>query len=494
MKRSRDFILFPHQKEAVDAILKGFTRNLVLFKTGYPKHANCFLLYDEMGLGKSFSALSAIKKSMENESPEAPTLIICPAGLIHVWEEYHYKDLRVVGHHDNFDDINGDTIVVVSLTTLGNAFKEALYNGDCDETRLKKIYEKKKIKKMKKSNNNKHAWLINTCWHHVVIDEAHKVRNGTNVNAKAVAYLDAKYRLALTGTPIYNSGCDIMNILKYALGLFDLNWVKIANNLNNIYFQRTLREISLGRTRDDIGGKKRVKHDDNMIISWGNYPKERALYRKLKAKSLSKFKDINEIYQKFGELDSEFQQRKRQNIQTFLATVQALRQACLATPKIETLLDIYDGFKQKIVVFSAYKTFFVERLQPVLEEKSHRYALFCGGTKKSKQKALKSFKEEEDVQFLLVVKGAGSLGLNLQGMASVVVIMEPHFNISLDNQASHRVDRIGQTKDVYIKRLFMQGSIDIAMLNLQNEKKKVEPTKNLSFKASGMFLKKHDTV
>lgn len=101
---------------------------------------------------------------------------------------------------------------------------------------------------------------------------------------------------------------------------------------------------------------------------------------------------------------------------------------------------------------------------------------------------------------MLIVKQAGALGLNLQCNASVMVLMDPHYNESLDEQVVQRIDRIGQTDDVIIRKLFMKGSIDEAILQMQQQKQlNVDAWLNRNDELSTMqimslFLKERDTV
>jgi SNF2 family DNA or RNA helicase len=166
------------------------------------------------------------------------------------------------------------------------------------------------------------------------------------------------------------------------------------------------------------------------------------------------------------------------------------------SPKMLCVYELMKAYpNDKIVIFSSYRVFLEKLMGPWLDQLGISWTLFSGGSRQAQQEALKSF---ADVRVLLVVKTAGSEGLNLT-LGNVCVIMDPHFNSALDEQAAQRVERIGQTKQVIIRKLFMEGSIDMAMKRLQKEKEdNIEAWKKKDEKRSlhsqGLYLEREDTV
>ena len=158
------------------------------------------------------------------------------------------------------------------------------------------------------------------------------------------------------------------------------------------------------------------------------------------------------------------------------------------------------GHTDKMVVFSTFRVFFEEVMRPWLRQINVDSLLFCGGSKTQQQSALRNFHADEECKILLVVKSAGSEGLNLQYDANVCVIMDPHFNLALDEQAAQRIDRIGQVKEVIVRKLYMEGSIDEAMRLMQEEKQLAieawgtKKHEGRSLEIHGLFLARRDTV
>jgi len=186
-------------------------------------------------------------------------------------------------------------------------------------------------------------------------------------------------------------------------------------------------------------------------------------------------------------------------IYTFFETIHSLTQICLH-PKLEAFRQIYNNIGGKIVVFSSYKKFFIETMSPWLDKLEIKHTLFCGGSKQKQKNALKQFNTNDKIKILLVVKRAGAIGLNLQAASSTVVIFEPYFNSALDSQATHRVDRIDQKNNIIIKRLIMEGSVDVALQKMQHEKDKLIKSwtrpngTDMTFEITSMHMKKYDTV
>jgi SNF2 family DNA or RNA helicase len=158
--------------------------------------------------------------------------------------------------------------------------------------------------------------------------------------------------------------------------------------------------------------------------------------------------------------------------------------------------------RRKVVAVSQFRRFLELILKPWLERNGVQCALFCGGSRPRQQQALYEFHNNPSVRVLLLVKTAGAHGLNLQADSASVVIFDPHFHQSLDEQSASRVDRIGQTeKRVMIRKLLMKGSVDEAMMIMQQKKQancdawmSQTADKTLTLDTVGLFLSETDSV
>lgn len=104
--------------------------------------------------------------------------------------------------------------------------------------------------------------------------------------------------------------------------------------------------------------------------------------------------------------------------------------------------------------------------------------------RKARSKAIEAFRDDPEIQVILVSIGAGGVGLNLTA-ASKVFMMEPQYNPAAEAQAVERVHRLGQVRDVEIVRYIMRGSIEEKILEIQEEKMKMaDMTMNRNNKVS----------
>lgn len=104
--------------------------------------------------------------------------------------------------------------------------------------------------------------------------------------------------------------------------------------------------------------------------------------------------------------------------------------------------------------------------------------------RKARGKAIEAFRDDPEIQVILVSIGAGGVGLNLTA-ASKVFMMEPQYNPAAEAQAVERVHRLGQVRDVEIVRYIMRGSIEEAILEVQKAKTEMaDMTMNRNHKVS----------
>lgn len=122
------------------------------------------------------------------------------------------------------------------------------------------------------------------------------------------------------------------------------------------------------------------------------------------------------------------------------------------------------------VVFSSWTTH-LDLIEIALKNNGHVYVRLDGRmSRDARDKSMRVFREDPSVRVMLVSIGAGGLGLNLT-TASKVFMMEPQFNPAAEAQAVDRVHRLGQDRDVTIKRFIMERSFEEKMLVLQGKKK-----------------------
>lgn len=561
MKRGREQELFDHQKNGVKTIVDAFRNGSIDGKA-----INSFLLCDEMGLGKTLQALETIL-CMDLQKPSC---IVCPSSCVHIWTKDTRFDAFVYSRGAKLP--KSANLIIVSYDLLLNMYKNYISSAfphgglsnkelirfcniygkpvDAAVLRLTNDHLRRELLTHSRKIVAKHfpiqqrnvatdTAFMQMEWGVFVMDEIHKIRNVTSATTKAIGFVQSLYYIGLSGTPVVNSGNDLLCIWKFGLKLFHLDWSLINQNPNSDYCKRISKLISLGRTKEELAFPKRNKVEEDVVLEWTD-PYQKQAYLNVKNNSIQEFENISAMQKNALETNAEFNTRKKTARMTFFSKMQKLRQICIcqpldekkcttiallclkefiplasirkriirhyqpirASPKMLYVKQLLSSHPtEKMVVFCTFRTFLEKQMSPWLSGLGIPHVIFCGNSRKEQQSALKSFEENPELRIILVVKTAGSEGLNLIA-ASICVIMDPHFNMALDEQASQRIDRIGQTNRVLIRKLYMKGSIDQAMHNLQKSKDKdarswteTQDGGGLrSFKSQGLFLKQFDIV
>lgn len=608
MKRDRP-TLFSHQEVGVQTMVNALLNHTYQTATGESKRGRAFLLHDEMGLGKTIQTWETLKRLKDLGQLHGPVLIVCPSSVMHVWlqgDRSQYYGSYFEAHSKVVDPtkLNHSHAVVISYDSLLILYKHyvdskvpegrlsneqmlkycAINNknvsrtytlrGDSYRVELISICKQVDRKLVDSSNKPFMNEFMEQKWGCLVMDEVQRVKNHTSGSCRAVSFVDAHYRIALSGTPVVNHGGELITILKMALNLFDLDWKTIKSNPNGYYCTGVLQAFTLGRKKCDIHElrgvlPKRNKMAEEVIVPWTDvYQKQQ--YVRIKQASLVALEEVQELKRMPNEPSWEWNQRRLAKNRHFMTKLQRMRQVCLH-PDLPFFMDTFNEpegtrrhlawhpfvhstfhpwirqrvfhllcclrrcgrfydqrmrfvkhfvaaemqlvlpspkmmqlmpyLNQKVVVFSSFKKFLTKIVRPWLTQLGYNCAVFCGGSKADQQNALHLFETDETVRVLLVVKGAGAEGLNLQRASHVCFIMDPHFNNATDEQASQRIDRIGQEHEVVVRKLFMAGSIDEVMRQMQRNKQQnadawlVNNSKAVrALEAQGMFLKQFDTV
>ncbi|TMW67746.1 hypothetical protein Poli38472_007418 [Pythium oligandrum] len=128
--------------------------------------------------------------------------------------------------------------------------------------------------------------------------------------------------------------------------------------------------------------------------------------------------------------------------------------------------------RRKIVIFSQW-THMLEMVADVLTHHKFRHCMFHGGmTQETRERVLHKFASDPETDVLVISLKAGGVGLNLTS-ASVVILLDPWWNPGVEDQAIDRVHRLGQTRDVIVKRYVVEDTVEDMILQLQQRKEKL---------------------
>lgn len=413
------------------------------------------LLADEMGLGKTLQVISFLLA--RKAKTKLPSLIVVPASVVYNWEAEIKKfapelETIVLGGSKKERREQLERVTDQVLITSYDSLKRDL-----------KLYEK-------------------IGFDLEVIDEAQNIKNAKAAVSKAVKIINARHRLALTGTPIENNLSELWSIFDYLMPGFLGEYEYFRNNY----------EKPIVKDED----KKKEKQLSQIIVPF--------VLRRLKKDVLKDLpeKDEQVIYAKLSGRQDELYQAQTQKLiaqlnkqddkdfkkQRFqvLAAITKLRELCCdphllyedyrgKSAKLAATMEliedsIADG--HKILLFSQF-TSMLELIEKKLKQAKIVTFVITGSTPKQKrQELIKQFNKLDHPAIFLISLKAGGTGINLTS-ADVVIHYDPWWNVAAENQATDRAHRIGQKHNVQIYKMVAKGTIEEKIVELQERKEKL---------------------
>lgn len=311
-------------------------------------------------------------------------------------------------------------------------------------------------------------------WNMIVLDEAHTIKNKETKMSQSAMQLQGSFRLLLTGTPLQNHLGELWNLFQFSnpglLGSnaqFQEKFIVPIEKLDDKERMRQLKRIVtpfiLRRTKNEVLDELPEKSEITITVQLSD--EEMAVYENLRREAIATLEN--------GESTP---------MQT-LAELTKLRQAAcnvrliddklrLESSKLSTLLSMVNnliGNGHRALVFSQ----FTSHLALVREalDAAHIEYLYLDGScmAREREKLVESFQTGTMPLFLISLK-AGGTGLNLTA-ADYVFHLDPWWNPAIEDQASDRTYRIGQTRPVTIYRLIAQQTIEEKIVRLHSTKK-----------------------
>ncbi len=400
------------------------------------------ILADDMGLGKTAMLLALVA-----HDHAGPTLVVAPTSVVGNWvreSERFTPGLRIAVHHGG---TRGDPVPTAAQSDIV-VTSYGLLRRD--------------------------ARLATVAWHRVVLDEAQAIKNAQTATAKAARALTATHHIAATGTPVENDIDELWSIMRFAnpglLGSrasfgdhYRMTGEPDDDDARLAHLRARVAAFICRRTKTDPGivdelPERIVVRNDCMLT-----PEQVALYESTAAAMLG---DVE------GAPDE-----KRRRLHVF-AGIAKLKQICnhpasliesdtsdLAgrSGKLDRLVELTREIlaeDEAVVVFSQYSTF-LRRVAPHLAAQLDvPVPILHGGVARARRDTIvEKFGAERGAGVLAVSLRAGGTGLNLV-RANHVIHFDRWWNPAVEDQASDRVWRIGQTKGVVVHTLVCPGTIE----------------------------------
>ena len=407
-------------------------------------------LADDMGLGKTIQILSLLQVVKDRTRQRKPSLLVAPASLLANWTseiDRFAPDLAVLVAHPS-------ALSVEELKALAPERRAGIDLVITSYGSLERM-----------------GWLMDTSWRLVILDEAQAIKNPNTKQTKAVKRLEAEARVALTGTPIENRLGDLWSIFDFInAGLLGTakqfsGFVKrlADHHPHNPY--GPLREL----VRPYI--LRRLKTDKRIIADLPDKTEIKA-FCPLSRKQVA-------LYQQAVD-DLSRQMREAEGIQRkglVLALLMRLKQICNhpsqwlgdgvwgeedsgKLARLRDLAEVIDAKQEKALVFTQFKEI-TAPLAGFLGGVFGRPGLVLHGeTAVTKRMDLvRRFQQDERVPFFILSLKAGGAGLNLTAAAHVIHF-DRWWNPAVENQATDRAFRIGQTKNVLVHKFVCRGTVE----------------------------------
>lgn len=399
------------------------------------------ILADEMGLGKTIQTIAFILSEKNKK-----TIIVCPTSLIYNWQDELKRfapEIRVLIVHgtERTETMKSLCDYDIILTTYGTL------RLDID-------------------------FYSNIEFDFAIIDEGQNIKNAEALNTKVVKEIKAGTRLALTGTPIENNLVELWSIFDFIMPGYLYSREKfeekfIQDNEDNLESLKLLiKPFILRRTKKEVMKELPDKVEKKLLVEMAD--SQKAVYSSYTKKAKALLKTGGE---------------GRMEVFSYLTK---LRQICLdpsliiedykgESSKFKTALEIVKAHIKsdgKVILFSQFASV-LDNIGQRLKEESIQYYQLDGRTKpKERIIRVKEFNNSDSVKVFLISLKAGGIGLNLTS-ANLVIHFDPWWNPAVEDQATDRAHRIGQSQVVEVVKLVAKGTIEEKIILLQEEKKEL---------------------
>ena len=410
-------------------------------------------LADDMGLGKTVQALALLL----HRAPDGPALVVAPTSVVANWVDEAHRfapTLKVAVYGGSAASRGGQLEGLGAFDLVVTSY--GLLQNDIDK-------------------------LAEVQWGSAVLDEAQAIKNPATKRAKATRLLKADFRLITTGTPIQNNLIDLHSLFSFInpglLGSLEHYRRHFAGPIERnadadarTRLRRLIAPFMLRRLKTDVLDDLPERTEITLHVEMS--PSEAALYEALRQRA------VEDLETAPGADRGEGARRLE-----VLAHLTRLRLACCnprlvretgapESAKLRMFREMIGELREnrhKVLVFSQFVTH-LKLLEEAVREAGIPYQYLDGSTPaKARAERVAAFQAGEGDLFLISLK-AGGTGLNLTA-ADYVIHMDPWWNPAVEDQASDRAHRIGQTRPVTIYRLVAKGTIEDQIVELHRHKK-----------------------
>ncbi len=441
----------------LQATLRGYQQDGLNWLQFLREYDLAGILADDMGLGKTVQTLAHLLVEKKQGRADRPSLVVAPTSVLTNWQtevERFAPSLRVLLLHgqqrkQHFERLQDYDLVLTSYPLL---------------VRDRDVLSQQEF-------------------HLLVLDEAQFIKNPRTQAAQIVAQFKARHRLCLSGTPMENHLGELWSLYHFLLPGF----------LGDERRFRTTFRVPIEKQKDSARQKLLAQRVAPFLLRRTKLQVETQLPPKTEVvHNVELQAEQRDLYET---IRIAVQQRVRDEVAKkglsrahiiLLDALLKLRQVCCdprllkldaarkvkESAKMELLMELLPELLEegrRILLFSQF-TSMLELIEAELDTCQIRYVKLTGETK-DRATPIRQFQAGEVPLFLISLK-AGGFGLNLTA-ADVVIHYDPWWNPAVENQATDRAHRIGQTKPVFVYKLMTVGTVEEKIALLQARKKEL---------------------
>ena len=405
-------------------------------------------LADDMGLGKTLQAIALLSKLHEEKKKKS--MVIMPKSLIYNWENEIKKfspKLKVGIYYGINRDFSSLKKVDIILTTYGTIRND-----------IENLLEQK--------------------FDLLVLDESQNIKNINSQTTKAVLLLNAKKRVALSGTPIENNLLELYSLFRFlnpemfgSVQEFTNDYIvpiqKYSDTSTIEELRKKIYPFLLRRVKKEVLADLPDKIEKLVYVDMNDehrrfYEERRKYYYSLLEKNT-----LNQ-----GNFDKFFVLQAINELRHIVSSPELESKKIISSKKevlIENVVEAIEN-NHKVLIFVNYLSS-IESICDSLKENKIKYLKMTGQTK-DRQILVDKFQNDNRYKVFVMTLKTGGVGLNLVS-ADTIFIYDPWWNTTVENQAIDRAYRLGQDKTVFAYKMIMRNTIEEKILKLQEIKNKL---------------------
>jgi superfamily II DNA or RNA helicase len=410
------------------------------------------ILADDMGLGKTLQTITFLLHDLrEGEGRQA--LVVCPSSVVFNWER--------------------------EIQKFAPALRVFRWTGEQRWGREEELASADVVLTNYAILRRDVELLAGKTWRALVLDEAQAIKNAGSQTAESARVIPAEVRIALSGTPIENQLNELWSYFEFLMPGFFGGLKNFTDLYTKQFDQASVREklrkrvapFILRRLKQNVASELPPKTEIVLDCEFGEA--QRNAYESIRAAyKMSLFERI----EKDGLAKSRIH---------VLEALLRLRQACCdprllpydhtrdiqESAKREALFELMEDAVQeghKMIVFSQF-TEMLDLLEAGARERGIEHVRLDGSTA-DREAPVTRFQTDPACKVIFVSLRAGGTGLNLTA-ADYVVHYDPWWNPAVEDQATDRAYRIGQTRPVFVYKLVVRGTVEETMVELQQKKR-----------------------